>query len=120
MTALAVLCQGAETCEDEATLCPSSQRNDTPELMPLCTYVSSGCDGITPVFTNQIAGSDLFGACSDNYQCDESNEDSGPFYDGIYTENGLAYCFYKAPVENNNACNGSGACQTKTEACFGS
>ena len=113
-----VLCQGAEACEDAATLCPSGQKNDTPESMPLCTYVSDGCQGITPpVFTNQVVGSDVFGACNDAYQCDQASDTEGPFYHGIYTDGGLAYCFYKAPVENN-ACNGSGACQSKTEACL--
>ena len=55
--------------------------------MPLCTYVSDGCQGLTPpFFTNQVVGNDVFGACNDSYRCDEEGDAGGVFYHGIYTE----------------------------------
>ena len=116
----AVLCQGAEQCETASELCPNAGRHVTAEPSPLCTYVSSGCEGNeVPVFANQDAGNDIFGTCNDTYACSEASEDGGPYYHGIFTEGGLAYCFYKATVANS-ACNGFGACQSKTEACLAS
>ena len=86
--------------------------------MPLCTVVTAGCDGLEPPqFSDQVAGSDVFGACNDVYNCASGGDGTGPFYHGIFTENGLAYCFYKEVIENS-ACNGSGACQSKAQACL--
>ena len=45
---------------------PASVKNETPEPMPLCTVVTAGCDGLEPPqFSDQVAGSDVFGACND-------------------------------------------------------
>ncbi|HAN80337.1 MAG TPA: hypothetical protein DCQ47_02695, partial [Gammaproteobacteria bacterium] len=115
-----VLCEGAEQCETSQQLCPLAGAYSQPEPMPLCTFIDDGCSAeIAPTYQNQASGSDVFDECSESYQCDTAEDGFGPYYDGIATQNGLTYCFFKADVDNSS-CNGEGDCQTKAQACLAS
>ncbi|MEZ4272757.1 MAG: hypothetical protein R3C68_15395 [Myxococcota bacterium] len=90
--------------------------------MALCTKVVDGCTGTTaPVIAMQALGEDLFNQCLDAFDCSVNASGVGPFYFGLSNDPTAPRCLYKAGVTEAggfNACDGTGACQDRREACL--
>ena len=121
-TADEVLCNGAETCERAADLCPIETQCKVLALEPpLCQRAVSGCsDTTSPVYQPQDNNTDQFNQCNDTFTCDSSFNGQGPFFHGIRNDSSdRAQCYLRANV-NNSSCDGTGDCQTRIEACSSS
>lgn len=119
------LCRGNSEYDTAANTCPSvaTAKNTayTDSNLPnyFCKKAASGCSGTTPpVAAMQSNGEDLFGDCNDTRACTGSTN----YYYGLVDDtpgDGMdnPWCFFAANV-SNNACNGSGTCQTTAQACL--
>ncbi|MEL6339931.1 MAG: MopE-related protein [Myxococcota bacterium] len=85
----------------------------------LCQITTSGCFAQTPPsYAAQAVGTDAFGECRESFTC--SDEDNDPFYFGITrVADEPTRCYLKSDVNGNDDhhCDGSGACQTREQAC---
>lgn len=122
----------ASCCEDPALICqtfvPASQ--DPADLnaalsfrdaqpfpgRPTCTVTREGtCFAETgPTYDLQGTGDDLFNDCQMSYTC------APDYYFGLVADEaagGQPRCYFKAAV-SDNACDGTGACQSREQACL--
>ncbi|MBT6435376.1 MAG: hypothetical protein HOK28_19930 [Deltaproteobacteria bacterium] len=119
-------CKPGGECETAFDRCSAeAQRSELPLEQALCTQTIGGCDGVQdPVVENQPNNADVFDQCSDPFICDNSGDGGGPFYYGVIDDDGNSLangeCYFRADIlsaDGANACNGSGDCQTRLEAC---
>ncbi|MEM6531272.1 MAG: hypothetical protein AAF654_01545 [Myxococcota bacterium] len=116
-------CQTPETvCErlvpadpSDGTLTASVATQGAPAPRATCTFAAAGCFGVVePVMSNQGVGIDLFNDCTEAFVC--SNEADAPYYAGRVADGGPVRCYLRADVLDN-ACDGTGECRDRAEAC---